>query len=127
MVDKNKYIIPIPSSKPKVLIADHTAWCGDDILSGVNLAKILNEDGNSDHIHRVNHIMTKYNMRLKTLCRIDNININNGIGDDYFYQLLYKDTKRIVKEALFPRIVETHISSLISAKYKNIINGDNRD
>lgn len=96
-------------------VADHTTWCGNDVLAGVKLADILNGIRDTELIRQVNVIIGRYDRRIKA---ISTIKTDNSVSIGYFYNLLFDDTKKKVKENKFPYLVETHLLNILNAKHK---------
>jgi hypothetical protein len=97
----------------KVMKADHTTWCRSDVKAGVNLAKILNEIGDSSLISKVNVHVHRLTGRLCALNSIDDISYRQ-----YFMKSTFHDSIMSVKLAMFPESVTSHLSNVLTAKYR---------
>ena len=102
----------------KEVKADHTTWCGTNMLAGVKLADILNDINDHPMINRVNTILTRYDRRLKNLSKLSS-EVNADV--EYFILLMMNDMKSGVKESKFPIDVETHLLNVMSAKYRKVL------
>lgn len=100
--------------KPK--IADHSTWCDDSILGGVNLAKILNDIGDRSLVRKVNTHVQRFNTRANAINHLD-----KPIRT-YYMHLLFKDARNAINDAPFPTNVKTHLDNLLTAKFRTIKN-----
>lgn len=101
--------------KNRIYIADHTTWCGTDMVAGVKLAEILNKEYPA-HIHEVNTIFCKYDQKLNALKLM-----KSSVHLKYFGNLFITESKKLVKNKKFPLGVETHLLNVMTAKYRKII------
>jgi len=105
-------------SRKKNLTADHTTWCSRDMVAGVNLARILNEEGDPALIGKVNTILTRFDRRISSLTKIKE---DTNVSIKYFADLMVREFKENILINKFPTLVESHLLNLIIAKYRNKI------
>lgn len=98
--------------------ADYTAWCGERMLAGVNLAKILNEIGDSELITFINKTLSGYDKQMKRLSKLDS-KVHNG--KQYYAELVVRESKNYILDCSLPRDVESHLLNLMTAKHRQML------